>query len=179
MKKIALLAVALIALCTTTVSAQGFGWGVKAGINVANINDLQGDSKAGFTAGVFADYKFGRFALSADLLYSREGAKGDHDSKIKSNYLNIPILANYYIVGGLAVKAGIQPGFLLSAKGGDESITDAFHTMDFAIPVGVSYEIFDRIIVDARYNFGLAKIIKDSTLKSRNNVFALTVGYRF
>ena len=32
------------------------------------------------------------------------------------NYLNIPILANFYVTKGLALKAGIQPGFLIGSK---------------------------------------------------------------
>lgn len=52
-----------------------------------------------------------------------------------------PILANYYIFDGLAVKAGIQPGFLLSGKAvakGDghtekEDISGILHGADFAI----------------------------------------------
>ena len=59
MKKIALLVVSLVAL-TTVASAQGFGWGVKAGINVAGVTNAANGvgSMVGFTGGVFADYRF-------------------------------------------------------------------------------------------------------------------------
>ena len=138
MKKV-LLSIAALFTVATYASAQetGFGFGPKVGINLSNQTLLDGDYKTGLTAGVFADYRFSNlFALSADVLYSRQGAKGD-DAKIKTDNLNIPILANFYLVKGLAVKAGVQPGFLLGANDG---MKDAFKTFDLAVPVGVSYD---------------------------------------
>ena len=32
-------------------------------------------------------------------------------------FLNIPILANFYVWKGLAIKAGLQPGFIFSIDG--------------------------------------------------------------
>lgn len=91
-----------------------FGFGVKVGLNVSSMSDLDdSNSKPGFTAGVFADYRFNDwFALSADLLYSREGTTIKSDGyklTMKSNYLNIPILANFYVLDKLAFKVGVQP----------------------------------------------------------------------
>ncbi len=54
--------------------------------------------------------------------------------------------------------------------------------MDFAFPVGVSYELFDKIILDARYNIGVANVLKvadDSNSNVHNNYFTISVGYRF
>lgn len=124
-----------------------FGFGVKVGLNVSSMSDLDdSNSKPGFTAGVFADYRFNDwFALSADLLYSREGTTIKSDGyklTMKSNYLNIPILANFYVLDKLAFKVGVQPGIFLSAKnkdnssGNDEtvSVSDLYKGMDFSVP---------------------------------------------
>lgn len=48
--------------------------------------------KAGFTGGVFVDYRTCNwFAVSADVLYSRQGSKiKDSDVKLRTDYLNIP-----------------------------------------------------------------------------------------
>ena len=110
-----------------------------------------------------------------------------------TTYLNIPILANYYIVKGLAIKAGIQPGFLLSSKakyqenkGGlwvdfENTSTDNMKKFDLSIPMGLSYE-FSNFVIDARYNLGLMKIAKDSESftdgDAKNSVIMLTVGYK-
>ena len=140
------------------------------GINLSNQTLLDGDYKTGLTAGVFADYRFSNlFALSADVLYSRQGTKGE-GVKVKTDNLNIPILANFYLVKGLAVKAGIQPGFLLKAKN---------KKADVAVPVGVSYLFNCGLILDARYNIGLTSLAKDKDIVTRNSVFAVTAGWRF
>lgn len=190
MKKIALLASALIVMCSA-VSAQDFGWGVKVGLNISgasNLDEADSQSKTGLVVGAFADYFFtDRMGLSAEVLYSRQGVSFDTDldeSKIRMNYLNVPILFNYRVLGGLAVKAGIQPGFLLNSKAivkedGNTAKSDieGTNSVDFAIPIGLSYELPFGIFVDARYNIGVSKIIEHSSV--RNSVFQLTAGMRF
>ena len=52
------------------------------------------------------------------------------------------------------------------------------NTFDFSIPVGISYE-YNRITLDARYNFGLTKLISGSENAVHNKVFAITLGYKF
>lgn len=74
MKKIVVAVVAMLAIGTSSF-AQGFGLGVKAGLNVSGMNNTGLDSKTGLTAGVFVDYRFNDWiGMSADLLFSREGA---------------------------------------------------------------------------------------------------------
>ena len=190
MKKIVVAVVAMLAIGTSSF-AQGFGWGVKAGLNVSGMNNTGLDSKTGLTAGVFVDYRFNDWiGMSADLLFSREGAmlKSGGDKYIaKTNYLNLPILAKFYVLDQLAFNIGIQPGVLLSGKdkvkeSGEETAfttTNNYKSFDFAFPVGVSYEFFNKLILDARYNIGVANISAGEGGKVHNNVFALTLGYRF
>ncbi len=89
----------------------------------------------------------------------------------------------------------MQPGIFLSAKikdnssGNDEtvSVSDLYKGMDFSFPIGVSYEFFNRLIVEARYTIGAAKVLDsgkfneayDIAPKSRNNYFTISAGYRF
>ena len=160
----------------------------KVGINLASMTDYDDSKmKVGLVAGVEAAYQLSdALAVSAGLNYSMQGVKGDGDAKIKTEYINIPILANYYVAPGLAIKAGVQPGFLMSCKTDDgENDVDAkdfAEKFDLSIPVGVSYEISD-FVIDARYNFGLTNIWKDDYKKllgdAKNSVISLTVGYKF
>mgnify|MGYP002564149998 CR=1 FL=1 len=127
MKKIVFLLVAAIA--AGAVSAQKpFTFGPKVGINVTDlhpdglddINHLSG-TKPALVIGAFAEYRAAKwFAVSLDVLYSRQGSSAEitqgalgseHKLKFNNrlNYLNIPILANFYVTNGLALKAGIQP----------------------------------------------------------------------
>ena len=122
---------------------------------------------------------------------------------ISLGYIKIPIVANWYIFKGFAVKTGVQFGFLTSAtfntlvKGksdyGDGTerktdiytsidVMDNFKKFDFSIPVGVSYQFKVPITIDARYQIGLTRLNKyneEGIKNSKNSVFTVTVGYKF
>ncbi len=134
------------------------------------------------------DYKYKNGSTEIDV----------KDIKVETSYVNVPVTANIYLFKGFAVKAGVQFGFLTSAnskmtteaKDGstnlkteiDEDVKDEFEKFDIAIPVGVSYQFKVPVVIDLRYNIGLNKVNKESLdgfKDSRNNVFALTVGYKF
>ncbi|MBO7645650.1 MAG: PorT family protein [Prevotella sp.] len=183
MKKIFMMAV--MAVAALTASAQNAEGQVtlmpKAGINISSITNIDNaKSKVGFVGGVEAEYGLpSNFAVSAGILFSMQGAKSKvNDNNVKLNYLNIPILCNYYVWKGLAVKAGVQPGFRLSAKVNDDDIKNRVKSFDFSIPVGVSYE-YQKFVLDARYNIGVTKANDDGNDSERNSVFAITLGYKF
>jgi hypothetical protein len=59
------------------------------------------------------------------------------------------------------------------------SITDVCKSVDFGIPLGLSYE-YKNVILDARYFFGLTKIDKtDDPDSARNQYLSITLGYKF
>ena len=154
---------------------------------MANLTDADGDIRAGVAAGVEFEYQVSDiFSLSAGALYSMQGCKFTEDKvdyTSKLDYINVPILANVYVVKGLAVKLGIQPGFNVShklsvAKGSTSGSTDipGVKSVDLSIPVGLSYE-YSNFVFDARYNFGVTKVADDAD--SKNSVFQFTLGYKF
>ena len=91
------------------------------------------------------------------------------DMKVDAHYINVPILAQYYVVDGLAIKAGVQPGFCVSSDWNDPKV------FDLSIPVGLSYEI-SHFVIDARYNIGVTKILDGFT--DKNSVIQFTLGYK-
>lgn len=166
----------------------------RVGMNVAMLTDADNnDPRIGFVGGAELEYQISDiFSVSGGLLYSMQGSKYDYDNvegggdlTNKLDYLNIPIMANVYVVKGLAVKLGAQFGFCVNDKvkysdnkymHGDFD-ADA-KTFDFTIPVGLSYEFSGvPIVIDARYNWGLTKIWDNSD--SKNSVFQFTLGYKF
>ncbi len=193
MKKFYVLAV--FALMTTlSANAQQMFLKPMVGGTLATITDYEDSKmKLGLVAGAEFGYQvMDPLAITAGALVSMQGAGvKDHgsmtDYSTTLTYLNVPILANYQIIPGLSVKAGLQPGFLLSAKTKykvngekhDVSGTDGYKKVDFSIPLGLSYEISD-FVIDARYNLGLTKIsdADHSDHSSKNSVFMLTVGYK-
>lgn len=165
----------------------------KIGINGANITDADNsDSRIGLVLGGEFEYRVSPiFSLSAGALYSMQGCKGTAedddgntgDVSLKLDYINVPILANVYVVKGLAIKLGIQPGFNVRHKAtasvsGVNVTTNlpGVKSVDFSIPIGVSYE-FNRFVIDGRYNLGVTKLIDGAD--SKHSVFQFTFGYKF
>lgn len=165
----------------------------KAGINIASLTkDDAAKAKVGFVGGLeFAYGAAENFEVTAGVLYSMQGAKVKNTNyKMNMDYINIPVLAQYYIVKGLAVKAGVQVGFCTKAKvkgdGIDLDVKDFYalagidtdkKTVDFSIPVGLSYE-YANVVLDARYNIGLTKSFKNFD-GDKNSVIQITLGYKF
>ena len=152
----------------------------KVGLNVATIGD--NDWKAGFAAGAELQYQAAdNFGIAVGALYSVQGFKAKdleygnitykNDFKWNPGYINVPITLNYYPVAGLALKAGLQPGFMVNKDDMDD-----VKTFDLSIPVGLSYE-YQGIVFDARYNIGVTKIAEN--YDHYNNVIQITVGYKF
>ncbi len=219
MKKIMMIAAMMVAAISANAQNEVGQLTLKptVGMNIASMTKTEGDSKVrvGIAAGVEAEYGITEsFSLSAGLLYSMQGVKGNGSfdldffdeyfnyvgdaeytgkATVKLDYINIPILANYYVIPGLAIKAGIQPAFNVSKKvkfegdviisgnkketvNVDKKIDDGVKAFQFAIPVGISYE-YKNFVLDARYNIGVTKAFKYTD--SRHSVFQITLGYKF
>ena len=172
----------------------------KVGMNLASVvnakNDLGIKSKTlvGLTAGIEAEYVVANnFSVALGALYSKQGCAFKIPAGVpvdyvhmSLDYLNIPIVANYYIIPGLAIKAGIQPSFLMGAnmkakEDGHTSsvkIKDDLKTFDLAIPLGASYE-YKNVVFDVRYNLSVLKLNKFEADKNlRNSVIQFTLGYK-
>ena len=160
----------------------------KVGFNLASLTKFDDTSmRAAVVTGAEGMYQVSDiFGLSAGLLYSQQGVEFDGDAAYKLDYLNIPLMANVYVAKGFALKAGIQPGFMIndnidfSITWGDYnkiSTDDGLKKFDFSIPVGLSYE-FANFVFDARYNFGVTDVF-DGSDAPKNSVFQFTFGYKF
>ena len=198
MKKILMIAAMMIATLSANAQNEVGQITLKpmAGINLATMTKTT-DSKmrVGLAAGIEGEYGLTEdLGITAGVLYSMQGVKGTTniagvkvDQTYKLDYINIPILANYYIIKGLAIKAGIQPAFKVSAKakfegsyGGvkasEEEDIDGTKGFYLSVPFGLSYEI-SNFVIDARYNLGVTKAIKD--IDSKHSWFTFTLGYKF
>ena len=183
----------------------------RIGVSFSNItgDDLFSEDtkmKVNLTYGFEVEYSFtDKLSIAGGLLFTDQGYKFDYyegvepgnnfikkTAKFNNYYATVPITLNYYLVEGLAVKAGIQPSFRVKTKlktddrkmDLDEALDFLFsnqevtmNKFDLSIPVGFSYE-YNKIVFDARYNFGLIKLFKGIDVSSRNSLITLTLGYK-
>ena len=196
----------LTAVLLTTVVAKAqyeegdFTVKPKVGMNIATLSDAD-KSITDLHFGLEAEYMVtDNFSLGLGAILSNQGAKydyldedGQNKYTVDLDYVHVPMLASYYVLPGLAVKAGIQPGFKMRAKAklydatidlddlyklnhlftGEDIKVSKF---DLSIPVGVSYE-YKNFVLDARYNWGLIKVMNVGDA-FYNRCFMLSLGYK-
>ncbi len=190
-------------------NAQETRFGIKGG---GNLHTLTGDmvnkdnkfSKIGFQVGGFAEIKISdKFSVQPEVLFSVQGVKFKRPNSVfktedrwKLSYLNIPVMAKFYIAKRLSLEGGPQTGFLLGAKNkykgvsgtmegyrpisGKEDIKYLFDSIDFGVNFGAGYDFTDDFSVGFRYNLGLVNIANDKyDFETINSVLALNAAYKF
>ncbi|MBF2708346.1 porin family protein [Flavobacterium soyangense] len=195
MKKIILLSVAFLAFSFANAQdKKDMSFGVKGGLNICSVTNADqygsnSSSLIGFHLGLFGEFMVSdKFAIQPELLYSAQGVKVDSDGDkidVKLDYINIPVMAKYYIAKDFSLEFGPQIGFLLSAKaksgGVSENLKDSTKSTDFGLNFGAGYDIGD-FTLGIRYNLGLSQLQKDlisGESASHNSVFQIALGYKF
>jgi len=94
-------------------------FGLKAGLNVASINEDEAKAKAGLYGGAFVNIPLASsFSIQPEVLYNGAGAKDENFSDVRVNldYISIPAMFQYNALPNLYVEAGPQFSFLINAK---------------------------------------------------------------
>ena len=192
-KLICLVAVIFI---SHAVMAQ-FHIGIKGG---ANMNKVDGKSfkqefSYGYHLGGFAEIGFGnRFGIQPEVLFNQYTTKVDSsfnviykdlfnnakNGNIKLNYLSIPVLLTYKVIGPLSIQAGPQFGILIDQ---DKTLLEnggqAFKNGDFSLIAGAQLKIA-ALRVSGRYAIVLNNINDiDNRDQWKNQVLQLSVGIAF
>ena len=195
MKK--LMMIAVMAVCCLTANAQnarhdagsftiqpmiGLSTGTWRG-ETSGTTSTSNEARVGLAIGAEAEYYTSTdwLTISAGVMYQQQGWKfKDYSETTKLDYINIPVLANFYVAKGFALKIGVQPGFLVSAKEGSTDVKDNCKSFNFAIPVGLSYEFKNGITLDLRGAASLTRVDKaNDNYKWYTDGGMLTIGYKF
>jgi len=172
-------------------------FGVKGGVNFATLNgDIDSpDSRTSFHVGVFAEMPIAPiFSVQVEALYSGQGAEAEFrgsdgdKAELQLDYINVPVLAKFYIVKGLSIEAGPQFSFLVNdefdfnpnSDGGDIPLDDNgpdFKTFQVGVAGGLTFQTDLGLFATARYVQDITDIAKDVNVQ--NSVFQLGVGYKF
>lgn len=184
--KIRNLLTVVVLFASTSLFAQ-FDLGVKAGVNITKIDgqSFKDQFKYGYHLGGFAALGLGKkFGIQPEVLYSQNTLRVDSSytntitgvfqnglTDVKLNYITIPILLNYKLVGKfITLQAGPQFGILIDQNrsllqnGGD-----AFKKGDFSMLGGVQVKL-GPLRVNGRYVVGLnniSDIANDNRWKSQ------------
>ncbi len=193
MKTKLFLPLAAALLLSNIVMAQ-FHLGIKAGANVTKVDgkSFKDQFRYGYHLGGFAEIGFPgtKLGIQPEVLFNQYSTRLDSNYKelyenvfnsgqnVKLNYISIPILLNYKLIGNfLSLQAGPQFGILI-----DNSRTllqnggDAFKKGDFALVGGVQVKLAS-MRVSGRYTVGLNNISDiDNQDKWKNQGFQLSVG---
>lgn len=148
----------------------------KAGIQLVNIfGDKQftenGTGIFGPNIGVAFEYRpTTRWAIQPEVVFSMQGVKYKQfyassayyytTESVTTNYLNIPVLAKFYIIPGkLSVEFGPQLGICVHNNYEGNSTKDFYNRCSFSLAWGLSY-YKRRLMIQIRYDMGMTNVYK-------------------
>jgi len=203
MKKTILLISLTILTLTTAKSQEKIQFGVKAGFNFTNIISdflIEKEYKTGFHIGVLAEIPFGaKFSLQPEILYSTQGVKGNEilltvhfpggpayppfSAEYKLDYIQVPILAKFYLFKNFSLDIGPSFNFLVNIEEtrGSVSISDFGNNFEFGGILGISYKLKSDLFGSIRYTKGFTDVFDRDyfTENVKNYGFLIGIGYLF
>lgn len=161
----------------------------KVGANYSNFTSGGGQYKLGAVGGVSAEvFLLPKLSFDAGISFSHQGAHNYlnpqtqqlNDARV--DMLNMDYLFHVYPVGRFNIFTGIHMGQIVGATVWYEDVKDDLNNGDFAVPVGLGYDI-GPVNVEARFQYSLKKLPKTELAKNNlGNVslmsFWLTIGYK-
>ncbi|WP_066225411.1 porin family protein [Formosa haliotis] len=174
MKKITLLVLTILA--TTTSFAQFDLFGVRAGINISNLdyssevpsgNAHRNGVVVGFTAQfALSDH----FSIAPEIQYSAEGAK---EEELRLDYLNLPVFAKYSINEKLSFGVGPQMGLKI------HEYKDGYQNLMFSGVGVIEYLFYEDFYVDVRYSYGFTNVYDDDQpYEAKNSNIQIGIGMK-
>lgn len=182
-------------------NSMDLSFGVKGGVNFAT---LQGDgmdspdSRTSFHVGLLGEFPVAEtFSVQVEALYSKQGAEytstlvpgitTPSKVQLQLDYINVPVLAKFYVFEGFSLEAGPQFSFLVNdewdtdpnEEGGDNpsAFRKTANSFEFGIAGGATFQTNVGLFATARYIRGISDIADG--VEVNNSVFQLGVGYKF
>jgi hypothetical protein len=190
--KTKLLSLAFALLISQLMMAQ-FHLGVKAGANIVKVDgkSFKQEFRYGYNLGGFAEIglspkfsfqpevMFNQYSTTLDSNYKSiyENVIASNQSKVKLNYLSIPLLLDYKFLGPIHLQAGPQFSVLMSQdKNFLQNGREAFKNGDFSMVAGAQVKLA-QLRVTGRYIIGLSNINDiDNQDKWKSQVIQLSLG---
>jgi hypothetical protein len=176
----------IIFLCSYSLQAQNFDFGVKIGVNSSSMWAApieENSSYIGFHIGFVSDYRLSsKASIKAELLFINHGGItligesniGDAEKKLVMNSINLPLLFNYKLNETFSLNVGPQIGYLINAedqyKGAKDQytgnlpppdeidVTDNFKKLTYSLNSGININLYKKLSTDIRYVFCFSRI---------------------
>ncbi|HEV8271291.1 MAG TPA: porin family protein [Chitinophagaceae bacterium] len=187
------LAIMAIALLTMQAASAQFRLGAKAGANLVKVegSSFKDEFRYGYHLGGFAEIGvvkkltiqpevlFSQYSMTLDSSFKSvyENVLNSEQTHVKLNYLSIPILLNYRLLGPIYLQAGPSFSILMNHdKNLLQNGGDAFKKGDFAMIGGAQVRI-SKLYLTGRYVVGLSNINDiDDKEKWKSQAIQLSVG---
>ena len=180
-------------LFSQAIMAQ-FHIGVKGGANIIKVDgrSFKDEFRYGYHIGGFMELGLSKdFSINPEVLFNQYSTTVDsnfnhiyqnvfnpaYQSHVKLNYLSIPIILNYKLIGPISLQAGPQFGILIDKnKTLLQNGASAFKNGDFSLLAGAQVKL-GGIRVNGRYVIGLSNINDiDNQDKWKYSGFQLSLG---
>ena len=189
------LAIMAIALLTMQAASAQFRLGGKAGANLVKVagKSFKDEFRYGYHLGGFAEIGLtqdGKLTLQPEVLFNQYAMSLDSNfksiyqnvinssqSRVKLNYLSIPLLLNYRLAGPIFLQAGPAFSILMDQNRSFlQNGGDAFKKGDFSMIGGAQIRLA-KLYLNGRYVVGLANINDiDNRDKWQSQAWQLSVG---
>jgi hypothetical protein len=176
------LALAFFCLLAYPSHAQKVTPGIKGGLNITDVTSFNGNNRLSGHIGLFLHSRINRnWSIQPEILYSGQGQRYLVDPSgtitLALNYIQIPLMFQYYPVKQFYLEFGPQLGFLLAANikndGHKNEVDGWFNKVDAAIGLGAGIQVTKMLGFYARYNIGIADISNDDSrlLNNRDHYY--------
>ena len=180
------------------LKAQKINYGIQAGYVYANAHVRKDNEHAtrifypihSFNINGYIEYRFpGKWGIAAEPGYIRKGSDVDGKKNflgrfnLQLNYIQLPILANFYFGDKLFISFGPEFAYLINKDVNIPSPPPPSHSIDkeadkmftpfkdnaFEVSwvIGVNCSITERIDIGLRYNHGITHFSKATWINSR------------
>lgn len=195
-----------ILIAITTTQAQDVNFGIKAGVNFADLTlenkrlgvNVDTKMRTSFYVEGFANFPLESLSdkvyLQGEIQYSNNGATfyssaERSDYTIKVGQINLPITLKYEVMDNLFINGGAYIGFITSTEitaeksGETRDFKAVFRqelgSFDAGLVVGGEYHLENGLLFTANFNLGLVNYSGEVDGTFKNQVIQVGLGYQF
>jgi hypothetical protein len=189
MKKIWIAILVASAAVMANAQAPLVQFGLKGGFNVATLNTsyITYQPRLSYHLGGLAHIHItDKWGLQPEVVYSDQGGRrylNTEYQRVSLQYVNVPVILQYFTMKGLRLETGPQLGALIRARstyrGETADLRNQYTPMDFSWAFGIGYLTKSNWGGDLRYNLGISNDNMENSISKRNTVLQLGLFYQF